>query len=334
MTAVIDTTAAPEIHPAVPPIPVNPLAPWWIRAAAFTVDVVPGVAVVTAMALAASAVPLGSGWWWACVSAGGLATLLTAGNRILLPSITGWSLGRAVFGIAVYRDEGPAGTPVGPWRLLLRDLAHLLDTAAALVGWLWPLWDRRRRTFADMLAGTEVRRADPARRPQNMPTLAAMIFLAAALLCIAVGAASALVVYQHDRAIDQVRAEIAVQGPKIVEQMLSYDPKSLEQDFAHAQTLVTDNYRERLLAEQQTVQNGKPVPNAYWVINRSVLSATADRAIMLLFLQGQRGTESKERLISATVRVAFQKSEESGDPRWRVDDLTVVTKPLPVEDGH
>jgi Mce-associated membrane protein len=51
---------------------------------------------------------------------------------------------------------------------------------------------------------------------------------------------------------------------------------------------------------------------------------------MLLFMQGQRGEVGKQRFISATVRVPFAKSAPA---QWRVDDLTVVTKPLPAEDG-
>ena len=46
--------------------------------------------------------------------------------------------------------------------LMLRELAHLLDTAALFIGWLWPLWDRRRRTFADLLLRTEVHGVEPA----------------------------------------------------------------------------------------------------------------------------------------------------------------------------
>jgi len=49
-------------------------------------------------------------------------------------------------------------------RLMIRDFAHLLDTAALFIGWLWPLWDSRNRTFADLLLRTEVHRVDrPAR---------------------------------------------------------------------------------------------------------------------------------------------------------------------------
>jgi Mce-associated membrane protein len=47
---------------------------------------------------------------------------------------------------------------------------------------------------------------------------------------------------------------------------------------------------------------------------------------MLMFMQGRRGVAPEERYISATVRVSFA---TNGDGGWRVDDLTVLTKPRP-----
>ena len=41
------------------------------------------------------------GWlWWVFTGAAVLVFLLMAINRLLLPTITGWTLGRALFGIA------------------------------------------------------------------------------------------------------------------------------------------------------------------------------------------------------------------------------------------
>lgn len=328
MTDELEAAYARTGSPAGEEPAVDPLASWWARAVALAIDVVPGAAVVATMALVCSTVPVYSLWWWGCVSVGGVAIVLTAGNRVLLPTITGWSLGRAVVGVAVVRRDG---APVGPVRLLLRELGHLLDTVAVFVGWMWPLWDPRKRTFADLLARTEVRRAQLQRLPPNLPRQTAVVFVAAALVCAAAAAVSYLVVYQRDRATDTARAQVAAQGPKIVEQMLTYAPSSLREDFARAQSLATDNYRERLVRQQQEVQRAEPVTNEYWATNSSVLAATPNRATMLLFLQGVRGDEpDKQRFISATVRVTFEKSAAT----WRVDELTVVTKPLPAEDGN
>jgi len=52
-------------------------------------------------------------------------------NRWLLPTITGWTMGRAVTGIRVTTSNGQ---PVGSIRLIARDVAHLLDTAHAYRG--------------------------------------------------------------------------------------------------------------------------------------------------------------------------------------------------------
>lgn len=306
--------------------PQNALAPWHLRVGAFAVDVLAGAAVVTTVALVSITVPARSPWWWSCISVGGLVILLILVNRLLLPAITGWSMGRALFGIAVMRGNG-AGA--GPWRLLLRDLAHLLDTAS-VVGWLWPLWDARRRTFADMLLRTEVRYRPPDEPPPNMRRWSAVAVLTAAGVCLAGAAVSFVVVYSRERATDQTRAEIATTGPKIVAQMLSYDPRTLDGDFARARSLATDKYRGQLARQQDVVQKGQPVLNEYWPIDSAIRSATPDRATMLLFLQGRRGVGPDQRYISATVRVSFAKG---GDGGWRVDDLSVVTKPKPPGDG-
>ncbi|OBG33815.1 RDD family protein [Mycobacterium sp. E3198] len=327
MTVVVEEIAArTQTTAAVPESPRDALAPWRIRAAAFAVDVLPCVAVATTMALVAWTVAGNPAWWWVCVSVGGLAILLMLANRLLLPSLTGWSLGRGLFGIAVVRRDGAA---VGPWALLLRDLAHLLDTAS-VVGWLWPLWDSRRRTFADMLLGTEVRRVEPDEAAPNLRRWTAVAVLTAAAVCLSGATVSYLVAYSPDRASDQAKAQIQAQGPKMVAQMLTYDPKSLNDDFARARSLATDKYRKQLQAQQDVVRKGTPVINEYWPIDWSVQSATADRATMLLFLQGRRGSAPDERYISASVRVEFAKG---GDDRWRVDDLAVLTKPKPPGNG-
>jgi Mce-associated membrane protein len=256
----------------------------------------------------------------------GAVILVTLVNRLLLPTITGWSLGRALFGIAVLRRDGAA---IGPWTLLLRDLAHLLDTAS-VVGWLWPLWDSRGRTFADLLLRTEVRRVPRDEPLPNIRRWTLVAVLTAAAVCVAGAAVSYGVVYSRERARDETVAQIGAQGPKIVAQMLTYDPKTLRDDFAHAQSLATDKYRGKLKEQQDIVEKGTPVINEYWPMDWSVQSAAPDRATMLLFLQGRRGVAPNERYISATLRVNFAKG---GDDRWRVDDLTVLTKPKPPGNG-
>ncbi|MGX9789101.1 RDD family protein [Mycobacterium sp. MMS18-G62] len=315
MTAVLDATPDAPAE-----VPTQQPASWGARAGAFAVDVLVGVAVIVTMALLTLTAPQ-RGWvWWVLTAVAALTFLLMAVNRLLLPTLTGWSLGRALFGIAVTKRDGSA---VGVSRLAARDLAHVLDTAALFIGWLWPLWDRRRRTFADLLLRTEVHKVEPPRRDMHRP--AASVLIAATLLCAAGVGLSYPVIYRHDRAVDAAHAQIAEQGPRIVEQMLSYNVDSLQQDFSHAQSLTTDAYRAQLIAQQQAVQKAGATTNEYWAVSSAVLSAAPDRASMLLAMQGQRGTSAQDlKFITATVRVDFEKSR---DGQWRVANLTVLKKP-------
>jgi len=151
-------------------------------------------------------------------------------------------------------------------------------------------------------------------------------------LCAAAVGLSYAQVYRQERAVDAARAQIAEQGPLIVEQILSYDANTLPEDFAHAQTLTTDGYRPQLLAQQQAVQdglqNGDATTNQYRAVSSAVLTnpaVTQEQASMLLAMQGQRGTIPEDlKFITTTVRVDFDKSL---DGQWRVADLTVLKRP-------
>ncbi|HEX2399937.1 MAG TPA: RDD family protein [Mycobacterium sp.] len=316
MTAVLDAMPDTTEDSA----PEQPAASWLARAGAYSIDVLLGVAVIATMALLTLSAPQRGWLWWVLAATAGLVFVLVAVNRIVLPWLTGWSLGRAVFGIAVRRRDG---SPVGLARLVGRDLAHLVDTAALLVGWLWPLWDRRRRTFADLLLRTEVHKVDGPQRDARRP--AAVALIVATALCAAGVGLSYLVVYRHDRAVDAARAQISEEGPRIVEQMLNYDVETLQQDFSHAQSLTTDAYRPQLIAQQQAVQKAGATKNEYFAVSSAVLSATQQHASMLVALQGQRGSDPKDlKFITATVRVDFDKSR---DGQWRAANLTVLKKP-------
>jgi Mce-associated membrane protein len=314
-----ETDAAPAVQESAP----NELADWHIRAAAIAVDVLPGVAVVATTALVWLAVPSQSLWWWVSISALVGAALVTMVNRAVLPAILGWSLGRALLGLEVVR---PDGTAIGVGRLMARELAHVLDSLSVCVGWLWPLWDPRRRTFADLLLRTEVHCVATDRRPADIRRRAAIAVGVAVSVCVGAAAVSVFAIYLPDRAADQTRTAVNAQGPKIVAEMLTYDPRSLKQDFERARSLTTDKYRPELVRQQESVQKGHPVINEYWVTDSTVLSAARDSATMLLFMQGHRGGGGDERFITATVRVSLVKGK---DGRWLVDNLDVVTKPKP-----
>lgn len=315
MTVTLDDTESQTSESVAAP------ATWSARAGAIGLDAVTPVAVALVIGAAAF---LYDAPWWAYAVVASLGLLVIAVGRWWLPAVTGWSPGRAVFAIRVQRvgDDARDGADAGLGRLVLRDLAHLLDTAAALVGWLWPLWDTRRRTFADMLVHTEVRVVPPPQRNARKRAGAALVL--AMLLC-AAGAGAGAWQFCRDRAISQARQQISVQGPRIVEQVLSYSAETYKDDFTKAQSLVTDGYREQLVHQQQTVSKGGVSTNDYWAVSSAVLSADADRAAMLIALQGQRGADPRTlKFITATVRVQFVKSR---DGAWQLSDLTVLKRP-------
>ncbi|VEG51031.1 RDD domain-containing protein [Mycolicibacterium aurum] len=328
MTAVLDTTTGTPPEDATPEVV---LASWPARAGALAVDTLPGLGVLATTALLAFTAPA-DGWErWMFVAAFAVTFLLMAVNRLVLPIVTGWTLGRALFAIAV--RIGADGAAPGVVRLAVRDIAHLLDTASLFIGWLWPLWDRRHRTFADLLARTEVRRVPAPHR--DMRRLVAKVLAGAAVACVAAVALGYGVVYRHERAVDTARDQVAVAGPRIVEEMLSYGVDTMPEDFARAQALTTDGYRDQLIAQQQAVQGANPTSNEYWAVNSAVLTnppVTPDRVSMLLAMQGQRGTNPDDmKFITATVQVEFEKSS---DGQWKVANLTVLKRPLMNQAGQ
>ena len=74
-------------------------------------------------------------------------------NRTFRQGRTGQSLGKQAMRLRLVKEQTLA--PTGPGLAFLRDLAHNLDSAA-YIGYLWPLWDTKRQTFADKICTTYV----------------------------------------------------------------------------------------------------------------------------------------------------------------------------------
>jgi uncharacterized RDD family membrane protein YckC len=64
---------------------------------------------------------------------------------------TGQSIGRRVAKTKLVKLE--TGEPVGFGMALLRQICHGVEFG---IGYLWPLWDPKRQTFADKIVGTVV----------------------------------------------------------------------------------------------------------------------------------------------------------------------------------
>jgi uncharacterized RDD family membrane protein YckC len=74
-------------------------------------------------------------------------------NRWIRAGRTGQSWGKRLTKIALVSEL--TSQPIGPVNAFLRDLVHILD-GFAYVGYLWPLWDEKKQTFADKLMKTIV----------------------------------------------------------------------------------------------------------------------------------------------------------------------------------
>ena len=145
-----------------------------------------------------------------------------------------------------------------------------------------------------------------------MRRLAAKVLAAAVVVCAAAVALNYVVVYRQERAVDQARQQIAEQGPRIVEQMLSYSKDTLKDDFARAQSLATDSLPATVGRPAAGGAEGQRERRTSTGRSAALCSRRhADKAAMLLAMQGQRGTDAKDlRFITATVRVDFEKSGE------------------------
>jgi uncharacterized RDD family membrane protein YckC len=86
-------------------------------------------------------------------------------NWALRQGRTGYTLGKTVVGIKLVSDR--TRQPIGAGLAFVRQLAHFLDSLLCNLGYLWPLWDARKQTFADKIMGTIVivQPQDPPRDP-------------------------------------------------------------------------------------------------------------------------------------------------------------------------
>lgn len=94
-----------------------------------------------------------------------LAYALVASALVL---VVGWcngaygsSPGKRLVGLRLVRDGDRDGRVAGGPMGVFRELAHVVDTWSLMIGWFFPLWDRKRQTFADKVCGTVVVRTGP-----------------------------------------------------------------------------------------------------------------------------------------------------------------------------
>jgi len=75
-------------------------------------------------------------------------------NRWIQGGRTGQSWGKKALHLRLISEN--TGEPIGAGMAFVRDICHILDSLACYIGWLFPLWDAKRQTFADKILTTVV----------------------------------------------------------------------------------------------------------------------------------------------------------------------------------
>ncbi|MBT2387573.1 RDD family protein [Streptomyces sp. ISL-11] len=166
---------APQGYAMQPP----PLAGWWSRVAATLLDslivgLIPIVCMVAGIGMVVMSFldcadddnyPYGStttcepssgaiGGGMALIVIGGILGFALGMWLIHRQGKTGQTPGKKMMNISVVRERD--GQPTGFGMAFVRNLAHFVDSICFNLGYLWPLWDDKKQTFADKMVGTVV----------------------------------------------------------------------------------------------------------------------------------------------------------------------------------
>ncbi|MET8176671.1 RDD family protein [Streptomyces clavifer] len=146
----------PAGMPGVPGAGMPPLAHWGQRVGAYLLDMLIILGPMYALGfidLAGSDDPANAEPG-AFFLIGIVYTLAMGIYQLYLEGKTGQTTGKKVLGISLHREAD--GRTLGFGMAFVRKLAHFLDSAACYLGWLWPLWDAKKQTFADKVCSTVV----------------------------------------------------------------------------------------------------------------------------------------------------------------------------------
>ncbi|PJJ55990.1 putative RDD family membrane protein YckC [Mumia flava] len=154
-------------------VPPSPYAGWWSRVGAYLIDGLIG-AVIALIPAVVGGVLLAAGGGTDAegdVENGGLvalgivllvlawllALLFQLWNQGIRQGSRGQSIGKGVLGIRVI--EMATGQPLGAGRGVLRWILLVVLYGLCFLDVLWPLWDKKKQTWHDMIVGSVVVRA-------------------------------------------------------------------------------------------------------------------------------------------------------------------------------
>jgi uncharacterized RDD family membrane protein YckC len=83
-----------------------------------------------------------------------LSVAIFVWNTCLRQGRTGQSFGKQLAGTKLISAK--TGQPIGGGMAFVRYICHIFDALPCYIGYLWPIWDRQRQTFADKIVSTYV----------------------------------------------------------------------------------------------------------------------------------------------------------------------------------
>lgn len=266
-------------------------APWHLRAAAFAIDVLAPVATISA-ALELWNVLSRPEWMLVLVivSVSVLWTFILW-NSVFGQGRTGTTVGKSLMRI---RAVDALGQPLGWFHAFVRCVAYLLNTLPILLGWLWPLWSKRKQTFSDMLIKAVVLRDDvnhaESSRARTVRAAALAIAVITAIALVTLATTSYVTEYAHDKNSERTQHEIAqVAGDKAVA-VLSYKPDTVEADIAAAKRHITGAFLEYYTkyADETVIPNSKreKIATSWELMGTAVTHSEPNSAEVLVYLDG------------------------------------------------
>lgn len=129
-----------------------PLAGWGTRVGSALLDALP--ALVLYLAGAGLGAAVGGTAGALLLALGYLAGFAFTLWNLVQQGSTGQTIGKRAVGTRLLREQD--GRVVGAGLSIGRAFVHILDAYSCLIGYLWPLWDAKRQTFADKILKTVV----------------------------------------------------------------------------------------------------------------------------------------------------------------------------------
>lgn len=126
-------------------------APWLRRAIAFILDLmVPTTISLVGMAVGGAI----GGTTGTRVTYGfyAVAILVNFWNKCFRLGRTGQSWGKQIMNLSLVWENSKR--PIGWFMAFVREFAHTADMITLGIGWLFPLWDRKRQTLGDKIMKT------------------------------------------------------------------------------------------------------------------------------------------------------------------------------------